>query len=272
MVEKMRHRSFNIFANTDGLLLRPMSDCHCPSTETFLICVPTNGGYFKSWAFRSRWQYVGGHPALFIHLATPGVKTFMPAEEWFLEHYDTQVFGQGQLKDYLQLSGKSFNYEGLPTELHFEILQAAIGPTVWPNVSVPKLLDTMELVATSQQDCPATVSRHDLYDEWRMSMTQQPRPTENLESLLDAESFDWPSYISVAAPSKLWLKHRIACPAKPFEPTGLKSSDEPWLRGLMAVSKSFSKEVQKMVWLPTVKMFNSRTTTVSYTHLTLPTT
>ncbi|KAI4614526.1 hypothetical protein J4E83_007180 [Alternaria metachromatica] len=180
---------------------------------------------------------------------------------------------------------QTFDYMRLPTELRFMVLEALIGPAIWPRAKVEcrncyaddnssepcyallesqgerSTIDDETIIYDSEdEELPALESVSEIEKSERCvhvaPLENEPR---GLASLF-FQTAGWPKTIGIDIPYEV-TKPTYGC-RKPhrlgsdvFSTDGLSRKNAHWMRSLLLVSRQFSFEFQKMLWESTIKRY-----------------
>jgi len=180
---------------------------------------------------------------------------------------------------------QSFDYMRLPTELRFAVLEALIGPAIWPRAKVEcrncyiddnssescyalldsqgerSTIDDETVIYDSEDDpLPALMSESEIEKSERCIHV---KPLENEPRGLASLAFQtaaWPKTIGIDIPYEV-TKPTYGC-RKPhqlgpdaFSTDELSRKNAHWMRSLLLISRQFNFEFQKMLWESTVKRY-----------------
>ncbi|KAI4933216.1 hypothetical protein J4E85_003621 [Alternaria conjuncta] len=189
---------------------------------------------------------------------------------------------------YLQstsLITQAFDYMRLPTELRFTVLEALIGPAIWPRAKVEcrncyaddnssepcyallssqgerSTIDDETIIYDSEdEELPALMNVSEIE---KAETCIHVKPLENEPRGLASLAFQTaalPKTIGIDIPYEV-TKPTYGC-RKPhllgpdvFSTDGLSRKNARWMKSLLLVSRQFSFEFQKMLWESTVKRY-----------------
>ena len=180
---------------------------------------------------------------------------------------------------------QAFDYTRLPTELRFTVLEALIGPAIWPRAKVEcrncyaddsssepcyallssqgerSTIDDETIIYDSEdEELPALMSMSEIE---KSETCVHVKPLENEPQRIASLAFQtaaWPKSIGIDIPYEVTKPtygcrkpHRLGPDA--FSTDGLSRKNSHWMRNLLLVSRQFSFEFQKMLWESTVKRY-----------------